>query len=106
MDGIFAPWHIVIVLVIALLVFGPKRLPQMGHSLGKSITSFRQGLQEAKEEFSSVTREASEVSEPNKTNVTVSPPLSAPTAAATARPAAAEPAANAMDGPVEPSARV
>lgn len=106
MDGIFAPWHIVIVLVIALLVFGPKKLPQMGHSLGKSITSFRQGLQEAKEEFSSVTREASEASEPNKANVTVSPPLSAPTAAAVVTPAAAEPAAKGVEGPAEPPARV
>ena len=50
MQGLLAPWHIVIVLVIALLVFGPKKLPQMGHSLGQSISGFRKGMQEAKDE--------------------------------------------------------
>jgi len=60
MEGLFAPWHIAIVLVIALLVFGPKSLPQMGHSLGKSVTGFRQGLQDAKEELSGVMKEAAD----------------------------------------------
>lgn len=35
------PLELVIVLVIALLVIGPKRLPEMGNSLGKSIREFR-----------------------------------------------------------------
>lgn len=32
-------------LVIALLVFGPKRLPELGQSLGRGISEFRDGLQ-------------------------------------------------------------
>lgn len=40
--GVF---EIVIVLVIALLVFGPKRLPELGKSLGRGITEFKDGLQ-------------------------------------------------------------
>ena len=35
------PLELVIVLVIALLVIGPKRLPEMGNSLGKTIREFR-----------------------------------------------------------------
>jgi sec-independent protein translocase protein TatA len=35
------PLEIGIVLVIALVVFGPKRLPDLGHSLGKSIREFK-----------------------------------------------------------------
>lgn len=37
--------EIAIVLVIALLVFGPKRLPELGRSLGRGLNEFRDGLQ-------------------------------------------------------------
>jgi sec-independent protein translocase protein TatA len=36
--------EILIVLVIALIVFGPKRLPEMGRSLGKGIREFKDSL--------------------------------------------------------------
>lgn len=38
------PLEIAIVLIIALIVFGPKRLPELGRSLGKGITEFKDGL--------------------------------------------------------------
>lgn len=38
------PLEIAIVLVIALIVFGPKRLPELGRSLGKGINEFREGV--------------------------------------------------------------
>ena len=38
------PLEIVIVLVIALIVFGPKRLPELGKSLGRGINEFREGV--------------------------------------------------------------
>lgn len=37
----FSPIQILIVLVIALLVFGPKRLPEMGKSIGRGIREFK-----------------------------------------------------------------
>jgi sec-independent protein translocase protein TatA len=40
------PIDLIIILVIALLVFGPKRLPEMGASIGKSIKEFRKGMNE------------------------------------------------------------
>ena len=40
------PIDLVIVLVIALLIFGPKKLPEMGSAIGKSIKEFRKGVNE------------------------------------------------------------
>jgi sec-independent protein translocase protein TatA len=36
--------EILIVLIIALIVFGPKRLPELGRSLGKGINEFKDGM--------------------------------------------------------------
>jgi sec-independent protein translocase protein TatA len=42
----------VIVLVIALLVFGPKRLPELGNSLGRGLREFKQAMNGGEEEKS------------------------------------------------------
>lgn len=47
--------YIVIVLLVALVVFGPKRLPELGQSLGKALSEFRRATQSAGEEVKSVT---------------------------------------------------
>jgi sec-independent protein translocase protein TatA len=39
-------FDLIIVLVVALLIFGPKKLPEMGSSIGKSIKEFRKGMAE------------------------------------------------------------
>lgn len=44
MDGIFQPTHIILILVAALIIFGPKRLPDIGKSLGKGIKEFKGAL--------------------------------------------------------------
>jgi sec-independent protein translocase protein TatA len=41
MLGNIGPLEIIVVLIIALIVFGPKRLPELGNSLGKGIREFR-----------------------------------------------------------------
>jgi sec-independent protein translocase protein TatA len=38
--------ELIIVLVVALLIFGPKKLPEMGSAIGKSIKEFRKGMSE------------------------------------------------------------
>ena len=45
------PAEIIVVLVIALLVFGPKRLPQMGRSLGRGVREFRNAAATARSEL-------------------------------------------------------
>ena len=39
--GIFQPWHLVIVLVIVLLVFGPGKLPELGKALGDGMRELK-----------------------------------------------------------------
>jgi sec-independent protein translocase protein TatA len=41
MLGNVGPLEIIVVLIIALIVFGPKRLPELGNSLGRGIREFR-----------------------------------------------------------------
>lgn len=48
--GIGLP-EMVLILVIALLVFGPKKLPEIGRSLGKAIRSFQDASKEFENEF-------------------------------------------------------
>ena len=57
MPSWIGPWEIAIVLVLALLIFGPKKLPDLGSSLGRSITGFKRGLKETKDDVQSAIKE-------------------------------------------------
>jgi sec-independent protein translocase protein TatA len=43
-EGIFQPMHLLVILFIALLVFGPKKLPELGKGLGDGIRAFKDGV--------------------------------------------------------------
>ena len=43
-SGVVSPWHIAIFAIVALIAFGPKRLPEMGRMLGKGIREFKDGI--------------------------------------------------------------
>jgi sec-independent protein translocase protein TatA len=43
-EGAFSPMHWLVVLVIALLIFGPKKLPEVGKGLGTAIRGFKEAL--------------------------------------------------------------
>src|SRR3974377_2057638 len=45
------PIHIIIILIVALLIFGPSRLPELGRSLGKGLNEFRRGTREMTQGF-------------------------------------------------------
>jgi sec-independent protein translocase protein TatA len=44
MPGWIGPWEIAILLLVALLVFGTKRLPEMGRSIGKGMREFKDSV--------------------------------------------------------------
>ena len=49
-EGIFQPMHLLVILFIALMVFGPKKLPELGKGLGDGIRSFKDSMRTEKEE--------------------------------------------------------
>ncbi len=45
-EGILQPMHLLLILVIVLVVFGPKNLPSIGKGLGEAIRGFKKALNE------------------------------------------------------------
>jgi sec-independent protein translocase protein TatA len=41
-EGLLQPTHLIIILVIVLIIFGPGKLPDIGKAMGKTINEFRQ----------------------------------------------------------------
>lgn len=46
-EGIFQPMHLLVILGLALLIFGPRRLPELGKGIGEGIRSFKSSVGDA-----------------------------------------------------------
>ena len=55
LENLFRPMHLIVILVIVLIIFGPGKLPQIGQGLGESIRNFKKSLSEGKEDKKEVT---------------------------------------------------
>jgi sec-independent protein translocase protein TatA len=44
MGELLTPTHLILVLVVALLVFGPRKLPELGKGLGEGLKGFKDGI--------------------------------------------------------------
>ena len=53
-EGLFQPMHLLVIFGIALLVFGPKKLPELGKGIGEGIRGFKSAMK-TEEEKPSVT---------------------------------------------------
>jgi len=47
-EGLFQPMHLLVIFLIALLVFGPKKLGDIGKGLGEGIRAFKSGFSDEK----------------------------------------------------------
>ena len=45
------PIHLIVIAIVALLIFGPARLPEIGRGIGRALTEFRRGAREMTEGF-------------------------------------------------------
>jgi sec-independent protein translocase protein TatA len=46
---LLSPWHLLVILVIVILIFGPSKLGDVGGALGKAIKDFKKAMNEADE---------------------------------------------------------
>ena len=49
-SGLFQPMHLIIILIVVLIIFGPGKLPDIGEGIAKGIKSFKKGMSEIKDE--------------------------------------------------------
>jgi sec-independent protein translocase protein TatA len=47
LDGLFQPMHLLALLILAIFVFGPKQLPELGRAIGEGIRSFKNGIRDS-----------------------------------------------------------
>jgi len=52
---LLSPIHLALLLIVALLVFGPRRLPELGGAIGKTIKEFQKSMAEARNQVQSAT---------------------------------------------------
>jgi sec-independent protein translocase protein TatA len=43
-EGLFQPMHLLVIFFVALLVFGPKKLPELGKGLGEGLRALKNGM--------------------------------------------------------------
>lgn len=73
--GLFAPMHLLVILIICLLIFGPKKLGELGKGLGEGIRNFKSSMGG---------NDAN--GKPNSTNTTTSPTSATTNSTTTATP--------------------
>jgi sec-independent protein translocase protein TatA len=74
MLGNIGPLEIIVVLIIALIVFGPKRLPELGNSLGKGIREFKESVTGENKDDDTGDEDARAISASKATATPVEPP--------------------------------
>ena len=57
------PMELVVILIVVLLIFGPKNLPKLGSAIGKSVKNLREGLDSGKKDKADVEKKAAEQAE-------------------------------------------
>ena len=85
-SAMISTWHVVVLLLVVLLVFGPSRLPELSRALGRSIKDFKKGISEVKDEIDSANPLKEEPARaPARLSVPVAAPVQSQTAPADQR---------------------
>jgi sec-independent protein translocase protein TatA len=54
-EGLFQPMHLLVIFGLALLVFGPKKLPELGKGIGEGIRGFKSAMKQEEEKATETT---------------------------------------------------
>jgi sec-independent protein translocase protein TatA len=71
MGDLLQPWHLIVLAVVAFLLFGAKRLPELGKGLGEGLKGFKEGIR-------GVTEPSAPAPPPTQQSAPVAPPPSNP----------------------------
>ena len=63
-EGLFQPMHLLVIFGIALLVFGPKKLPELGKGIGDGIRGFKTAMKDPE-----ASEQSTAANDPGQTNV-------------------------------------
>lgn len=55
-EGLFQPVHLLVIFGLALLVFGPRKLPELGKGIGEAIRGFKSAVKEQQPEKSTAVK--------------------------------------------------
>jgi sec-independent protein translocase protein TatA len=56
-EGLMQPMHLILILLIVLIIFGPGKLPELGEGLGKSIREFKKAMKDGQDAHSLAKKE-------------------------------------------------
>jgi sec-independent protein translocase protein TatA len=56
-EGLFQPMHLLVIFFIALLVFGPKKLPELGKGIGEGIRALKESMKDNGDQSKTATTE-------------------------------------------------
>jgi sec-independent protein translocase protein TatA len=59
MEGLFQPMHLLVIFLIALIIFGPKKLPELGKGIGEGFRALKDSMRETPESPAATTAPAS-----------------------------------------------
>ena len=62
-EGLFQPMHLLVIFGIALLVFGPRKLPELGKGIGEGIRGFKEAIKDEEKPASKGTAVSDDQSE-------------------------------------------
>ena len=67
MEGLFQPMHLLVIFLIALIIFGPKKLPELGKGIGEGLRALKDSMKQPPEAPTATTAPASAPSPEAKT---------------------------------------
>ncbi len=65
MGDLLQPWHLIVLAVVAFLLFGAKRLPELGKGLGEGLKGFKEGIRGVTEPAPPTTQQNASVAPPS-----------------------------------------